>query len=709
LVKGTFQEARLRHELGHLSLTVAVLERAVFAYAKRIRQPEIRLTPIVEQKAARSPNSDSSFGSSEAEKPDLSVSVDEVAGSNFIWKHPGAVLSLLDMMTECLDKLTKSLTVFHSESSLTSFLRVHRRSLFKVGGFSLVILSVRFLLSRKRSPTSSRFKCIQLLVLFLSATLAHKWWVDRRLSRIRELHHRLLTLLRFWQLCMSELQNGCKLSVNSPPSPVTSPSQKRKKFDPRNPSESPRNSSVQIPISRWMLDIVGVANIWYDYIFDTDRELWFLWYTYSILYSSVALWYRACGNSIKWYGSPIAFLASIYFAMRPSLAAHTTAELLSSIYSVSDESSRSYRRNSGLSSLKLKQLKQGFKFYDDLITDSKRKWAWLWSKIGLGVSDSLFKIRDKLAWSWPLRWCCFYWVSVMGIGSPSTGFISDKDSSDDLSKSVKTMMTIIKPSCIRKSSVCAPSNHVVFFVHGGGWVANFLNSDLTFLRVWSDECGITIVLFDYSLHRSTSFSYSSALATCKHAYDLLCRNQIGLGLIPEKITLAGDSVGARIAVALCSDLITEGSNFIPHSMILAYPPLDLGLMSSPSRAVFMMDPIVPMSLLNQDGDWALPVLTSEPRESSSIDTSFSPLSSPMGVISKFPRTSLMVGSMDPFLDDSVDFAHRLHAAGVFCQLKVFQNLPHGFLGFQTMLPKARSGVLLGAKWISEILNENADG
>jgi len=74
---------------------------------------------------------------------------------------------------------------------------------------------------------------------------------------------------------------------------------------------------------------------------------------------------------------------------------------------------------------------------------------------------------------------------------------------------------------------------------------------------------------------------------------------------------------------------------------------------------------------------------------------------------KFPRTSIMVGSIDPFVDDSVEFAHRLSSLGVLCRLKVYKNLPHGFLGFQTMLPKARMGVALAAEWLKESLEQDS--
>ena len=65
--------------------------------------------------------------------------------------------------------------------------------------------------------------------------------------------------------------------------------------------------------------------------------------------------------------------------------------------------------------------------------------------------------------------------------------------------------------------------------------------------------------------------------------------------------------------------------------------------------------------------------------------------------SRFPPTAIVVGGMDPLLDDSIEFVSRLRRLSVNVQLHVFRSLPHGFLG-ASFLPVAQPAVELLRTW-----------
>ena len=71
------------------------------------------------------------------------------------------------------------------------------------------------------------------------------------------------------------------------------------------------------------------------------------------------------------------------------------------------------------------------------------------------------------------------------------------------------------------------------------------------------------------------------------------------------------------------------------------------------------------------------------------------------LLRQWPLTSIMVGAYDPFVDDAVDFAHRLAAVGVAVRLKVYDGLPHSFFDFAPMLPQARQALQLAGEWIRQ--------
>ena len=61
-------------------------------------------------------------------------------------------------------------------------------------------------------------------------------------------------------------------------------------------------------------------------------------------------------------------------------------------------------------------------------------------------------------------------------------------------------------------------------------------------------------------------------------------------------------------------------------------------------------------------------------------------------LSGLPPAHLIVGSLDPLLDDSHRLAARLKEAGVPCELKVYEGLNHGFIRYGRLIAAARRGV-----------------
>jgi acetyl esterase/lipase len=624
--------------VGDLALTVAALERSVYDYAKRIR---------VQNK-----------------KPSDELDKEKDEGK-LLWKHPGAVMSLLDLLTDCMEQLGKVLNGLQQQHSLVGFLSVHKKVILNSSAaFGLLMMFLkRKAFFTKASSLSRGIQFTPFLVkscvILLAARLAHKISLYRKFKKLKHLHAQFSTLMRFWQICMSEISSN---------------------LDSEDTSTTPKTPRryIPIPISKWMLDLAGVGTMWYDCMYDMNRDLWFLWYTYSILYSSVKLWYSIGGNSMRWYGFPFAFLASFYYALRPRLAASSASELLSSLYLEKERRNSNGNSMSRSRNVRLSHIKAAWSSYDSRICDWKRKWSWIWSHL---VSYRFAKrIRSKFSW-WPFRWMAFYSVSVLGF-SPKRISLKFSSSSENLKDcSFTQYISLYGSKSLKKARaerLNTDFNPVLMFIHGGGWVANFLNSDMSFLSEWAHVSDIPIVLFDYSLNSGDSFSYSDALQQSMLAYDSVCNGD--LGFLPTKVILAGDSVGARIAISLCAELISQKKK-IPDSLVLAYPPLNLSQISSPSRAIFMMDPIVPMSILHPHES----KLPSDSTFPNSLDISDSTLT-------QFPSTSIIVGSIDPFLDDSVDFAHRLSSCGVSCRFDVSRGLPHGFLCFGTMLPRVSESV-----------------
>ena len=75
-------------------------------------------------------------------------------------------------------------------------------------------------------------------------------------------------------------------------------------------------------------------------------------------------------------------------------------------------------------------------------------------------------------------------------------------------------------------------------------------------------------------------------------------------------------------------------------------------------------------------------------------------------LSGLPPARLIVGSLDPLLDDSHRLAARLKDAGVPRELKVYEGLNHGFIRYGRLIAAARRAVGDCAAALSKTLGQS---
>jgi len=64
----------------------------------------------------------------------------------------------------------------------------------------------------------------------------------------------------------------------------------------------------------------------------------------------------------------------------------------------------------------------------------------------------------------------------------------------------------------------------------------------------------------------------------------------------------------------------------------------------------------------------------------------------VGGLAGLPPAHLIVGSLDPLLDDSNNLAAKLKAAGVPHDLTIYQGLNHGFIRYGRLIGTAQRAV-----------------
>lgn len=140
----------------------------------------------------------------------------------------------------------------------------------------------------------------------------------------------------------------------------------------------------------------------------------------------------------------------------------------------------------------------------------------------------------------------------------------------------------------------APSPCLLLHVHGGGFVAQSSRSHETYLRDWANRLGAPIVSVDYSL--APQAPYPRALEEVLYAYCWAIKNCRVLGSTAEHVVLVGDSAGGNLNLGVAMKCIEMGIRR-PSALFLAYVPVLVSFVPSPSRLLCLMDPLLPFGFM----------------------------------------------------------------------------------------------------------------
>ncbi|MBR7828302.1 alpha/beta hydrolase [Actinospica sp. MGRD01-02] len=210
-------------------------------------------------------------------------------------------------------------------------------------------------------------------------------------------------------------------------------------------------------------------------------------------------------------------------------------------------------------------------------------------------------------------------------------------------------------------------------IHGGGYViGSHLGEDGRFDR-WCTTLACVGISVGYRLAPETP--YPGPLEDCYTALRWAHRNAPELGIDPTRIGVIGGSAGGGLAAGLT--LLARDRGEIPISFqVLNYPMLDDRLPAESSRAgAPLWGPAT-----NQYG-WHsyLGPYRSAP------DVPGYAVPARARDLTGLPPAFVSVGNLDGLLDEDLEYARRLIAAGVPTDLHVFADGPHAF---DSMLPEA---------------------
>jgi len=209
----------------------------------------------------------------------------------------------------------------------------------------------------------------------------------------------------------------------------------------------------------------------------------------------------------------------------------------------------------------------------------------------------------------------------------------------------------------------------LLWLHGGGLIVGNPRQDDRRCSRFARELGIVVVSPYYRL--APRHPFPCALDDAWSVWHWLQDHLPDLGVDSTPMMVGGESAGAGVAASLAQRLHDEGGPE-PAAQLLVYPMLDDR--TAANRELDAIDHLVWNNRSNRLG-WSS-YLGCEP--GSEVVPRYA-VPARRAELGGLPPAWIGVGSLDLFLDEVRQYAHRLQKAGVACELHETEGACHGFL------------------------------
>jgi acetyl esterase/lipase len=231
----------------------------------------------------------------------------------------------------------------------------------------------------------------------------------------------------------------------------------------------------------------------------------------------------------------------------------------------------------------------------------------------------------------------------------------------------------------------------VYWMHGGGLVmGSYEGDDFRFDR-WCPRHQCVGVSVEYRLAPETK--YPGPLEDCYAGLRWVHEHAGELGVDRDRIGIGGASAGGGLAAGL-GLLARDRGEIALMFQLLIYPMIDDRQITPSSQ---WMDPIWPPAANAYGWRSYLGDIVAGP------DVAIYAAPARAEDLSGLPPTFIVVGALDGFSDEDIDYAVRLRHGGVPVELHVYPGMPHGFDALLPGLPLSRRANRDTSEWLGRML------
>jgi acetyl esterase/lipase len=217
----------------------------------------------------------------------------------------------------------------------------------------------------------------------------------------------------------------------------------------------------------------------------------------------------------------------------------------------------------------------------------------------------------------------------------------------------------------------APSDKVILYLHGGGFIAGSPVTHRKLLARLSWLTGLRVCALDY--RKGPEHPFPAAIDDCTAAYRLL----LDQGYAAENIVIGGDSAGGGLCFSLLGAIKGELPN--PRAVFAFSPIVDLRFTSPSFESNKDCDPLLPSDRRDLVVDNYLAGADPSNPAASPIQHDFT---APPPVFLQFSTTEIL-------RDESLRMAEKLRASGGEVTLDEWPDAPHVWVILDGWIPEAR--------------------
>lgn len=217
----------------------------------------------------------------------------------------------------------------------------------------------------------------------------------------------------------------------------------------------------------------------------------------------------------------------------------------------------------------------------------------------------------------------------------------------------------------------APVRHMIFYIHGAGWVFGSFHTHEKLVRELAARTNSLVIFPEYA--RSPEAKYPVAIEQCyfvlSHLPEIIGSRFGDIDF--DTLTAAGDSVGGNMTIAMTLMARERGGPYI-HKQLLYYPVTN-ACFNTPSYHEFAVN----YYLYRAGMQWFWQQYTACEADRNQITAS--PLRADVDCLKGLPKAMIINGQADVLRSEGEAFGEKLRYAGVEVTALRVQGIIHDFV------------------------------